>query len=298
MKIDDISRLGNGEAIEFTGLVSDIKTGQKKDGNPFLIVIIQDNTGSISFPIWDNLERFREIADNNKILHVRGTAGTFNGVVQIKNPSVKAATGELNLSDFVPSYEIPDVLVDYFNSVVDSLEDKYRQIAVAATGAFGTNKDRWDAFYNCVAAEKFHGNKRGGLFIHTIGVMKTMESLLSNYISNPFYMNAKEVISRDRLMLKAILHDLMKAEEYDYETAIRRKCIKMDHLVLGAAYVREINKECGDVLSPEELDDICYSILSHHGEFGNYPTKSIEDILLNQADLIDSQIVNAVENKI
>lgn len=298
MKIDDISRLNNGDAIEFTGLVSDLRTGQKKDGNPFLIVIIQDSTGSISFPIWDNLERFREIVEKSPILNVKGTAGSFNGAVQIKNPSVKPAGGELNVSDFVPSYEIPKELVEYFNTAVDSLEDKYRQIAVAATGAFGTNKERWDAFLGCVAAEKFHGNKRGGLFLHTIGVMKTIESLLSNYIGNPFYMDAKEVISRDRLMLKAILHDLKKAEEYEYETVIRRKCIKMDHLVLGAAYVRELNRECGDVLSAEELDDICYSILCHHGEFGNYPTKSIEDILLNQADLIDSQIVNAVENKI
>lgn len=298
MYIDDISRLENGDAIEFTGLVSDLRTGQKKDGNPFLIVIIQDRTGSISFPIWDNLERFREIVEQNPILHVKGTAGSFNGAVQIKNPSVKPAAGVLSASDFVPSYEISDELVDYFNSTVESLEDRYRAIAVAATGAFGTNKERWDAFSSCVAAEKFHGNKRGGLFIHTVGVMKTMESLLSNYIGNPFYMDAKDAISRDRLVLKAILHDLMKSEEYEYETAIRRKCIKMDHLVLGAAYVREINRECGDVLPPEELDDICYSILSHHGEFGNYPTKSIEDILLNQADLIDSQIVNAVENKI
>jgi len=296
--IDDISRLNSGDQIEFTGLVSDLRTGQKKDGSPFLIVIIQDRTGSISFPIWDNLDRFREIAEKNPILHVRGTAGSFNGAIQIKNPSVKPAGEGYSASDFVPTYEISDSLVEYFNSMVDSLEDKYRKIAVAATGAFGYSSGRWDAFFNCVAAEKFHGNKRGGLFIHTVGVMKTMDSLLSNYIGSPFYMDAGQVISRDRLMLKAILHDLKKTEEYEYDTAIRRKCIKMDHLVLGAAYVRELNRECGDVLDADELDDICYSILSHHGEFGNYPTKSIEDILLNQADLIDSQIVNAVENKI
>jgi 23S rRNA maturation-related 3'-5' exoribonuclease YhaM len=298
MYIDDISKLNNGDQIDFTGLVSDLRTGQKKDGNPFLIVIIQDRTGSISFPIWDNLDRFREIVEQNPILHVKGTAGSFNGAIQIKNPSVKPAGPEFCASDFVPTYEIPSGLVEYFNSVVESLEDKYRKIATAATGAFGYSRERWDAFCNCVAAEKFHGNKRGGLFIHTIGVMKTMESLLSNYIASPFYMDAGQVINRDRLMLKAILHDLMKTEEYEYDTAIRRKCIRMDHLVLGAAYVREINSECGGVLTEDELDDICYSILCHHGEFGNYPTKSIEDILLNQADLIDSQIVNAVENKI
>ena len=65
-------------------------------------------------------------------------------------------------------------------------------------------------FLSCVAAEKFHGNKRGGLFLHTVGVMKTIESILKDYVTNPFYMNADNVIDKDRLMLKAIVHDIMK----------------------------------------------------------------------------------------
>jgi len=67
---------------------------------------------------------------------------------------------------------------------------------------------------------------------------------------------------------------------------------------MGASYIEKINAEVGNVLSEEELDDICYSILSHHGEFGKFEPKGVEDILLNTADVIDSQIVNAVENKI
>jgi len=298
MKVEDIAKLGNGDQIDITGLVSDKRIGRKKDGNPYLTVIIQDNTGIIAFPLWDNFDHFMEAIKINSVIHVRGFAGLYNGVVQIKNPVLRQVTGEYNFEDYVPSYHIGKEQVEYFNKVVDSLEEKYRKIAIAATGAFNTNSERWDAFYNCVAAEKYHGNKRGGLFIHTIGVMKTMEAILANYIEKPFHFDAKDAINKDRLMLKAILHDLMKTEEYEYNGIITRKSIKMDHLVLGAAYVREINKELGGILSEEELDDICYSILSHHGEFGNYPTKGIEDILLNQADIIDSQIVNAVENKI
>jgi 3'-5' exoribonuclease len=111
-------------------------------------------------------------------------------------------------------------------------------------------------------------------------------------------MNAAGAINKDRLMLKAIVHDIMKIKEYDFEGIIRRKSIKLDHLVMGAAYISEINDEVGNIITEEEMDDICYSILSHHGQFGNYEPKSIEDILLNAADVIDSQIVNAVENKI
>ncbi len=298
MKIEDLSKLDNGAAIEINALVSDKRTGRKKDGSPFLTLIIQDNSGSMSFPLWDNYEHFISAIEINTIIHIKGYVSFFNNAVQIKSPVIRPVLSGYDYNDFVPSYPVPDELYQYFNNTVNSLEEKYRKIAVAATGAFGTNSGRWNAFTSCVAAEKFHGNKRGGLFIHTVGVMKSMEAIISNYLDPPFYMDAREVISRDRLMLKAIVHDLMKTQEYDYDGIIKRKSIKMDHLVLGTAYLRDINEETGNVLSPEELDDICYSILSHHGEFGNYGTKGIEDILLNIADMIDSQIVNAVENKI
>lgn len=298
MKIDDLSKLENGAAIEIMALVSDKRTSRKKDGTPFLTLIIQDNTGSMSFPLWDNYDHFINSIEINSVVYIKGFISYFNGTVQIKSPVIKPVATGYDYSDFVPSYAIPKELFNYFESTVNSLEEKYRKIAIAATGAFGTNNKRWDAFTNCVAAEKFHGNKRGGLFIHTLGVMKSMEAIIANYVDNPFYMDAKEVISRDRLILKAIVHDLMKAEEYEYDGIIRRKQVKMDHLVLGAAFIREVNQEVGNLLSEEELDDICYSILCHHGEFGNYGTKDIEDILLNLADMVDSQIVNAVENKL
>lgn len=298
LKIEDIAKANNGDAIEVLAMVNDKRTGYKKDGSPYIIMIMQDNTGSISFPVWDHYDRLNNSMEEGSIVHVKGFAGSFNGNMQIKNPVIQVLQQDVNYSDFVPFYDVPKELIEYFIKTINKLEDKYKKIAVAATGAIGYNNERWDAFLNCVAAEKFHGNKRGGLFIHTVGVMKTMESVLNNYIDNPFYMDASNVINKDRLILKAVIHDIMKIKEYQYNGVIKRKPIKLDHIVMGAAYVSEINKEVGNVLSEEELDDICYSILSHHGEFGKFEPKGVEDILLNIADIVDSQIVNAIENKI
>lgn len=298
MKIEDISKLTNGKVIEIYGMVSDKRIGRKKDGNPYIMIIMQDNTGSIAFPVWDNYDNLIDIIQENSIIHVKGLAGTFNGNIQIKNPIIKLVECVMDYSEFVPAYNIPKNLIDYFDDTINNLEEKYKKIAIASTGAMGYNIDRWKAFLNCVAAEKFHGNKRGGLFLHTVGVMKTMESILSNYIDNPFYMDAGHVINKDRLILKAVVHDVMKIKEYEYEGIIRRKAIKLDHIIMGASYIEKINEEVGNVLSEEELDDICYSVLSHHGEFGKFEPKGVEDILLNTADVIDSQIVNAIENKI
>ncbi len=298
MKIEDINKLNSGEPIEILAMVSDKRTGYKKDGSPYIIIIIQDNTSSISFPIWDNYDKLMNSIKDSSIIKVKGVAGSFNGNIQIKSPSIHVVEENIDYSDYVPYYAIPKELIEYFMQTINKLEDKYRKIVIAATGAMGYSEKRWNAFLNCVAAEKFHGNKRGGLFLHTIGVMKTMEGILSNYVDMPFYMNAKDVLNKDRLMLKAIIHDIMKIKEYDFDSIIRRKSIKLDHIIMGAAYVSEINKEVGNLLSDEEVDDISYSILSHHGEFGKFEPKSVEDILLNVADIVDSQIVNAIENKI
>lgn len=298
LKIKEIEQLKNGEKVQFNALISDKRTGWKKDGSAYLLLIMQDNTGTIAFPVWDNYDKYNSMLEVNSIINVKGIVVRFNGSIQIRNPIINTIEEEFDYAEYVPVYDIPKELIEYFNNIVNNLEEKYKKIAIGATGALGYNKDRWQAFLNCVAAEKFHGNKRGGLFLHTIGVMKTMEGIIGNYITSPFYMSAKDTINKDRLMLKAIVHDIMKIKEYDYDGIIRRKDIKLDHLVLGAAYIREINKEMNNVLSEEELDDICYSILAHHGEFGNFEPKGIEDILLNVADIVDSQIVNAIENKI
>ncbi|KEI95380.1 phosphohydrolase [Clostridium botulinum A2B7 92] len=298
MKIADITSENSGEVVEFNALVNDKRTNYKKDGSPYLLLILQDNTGTIAFPVWDKYEQLNNLLEINSIIAVRGVAATFNGNMQIRNPVINVFKESINYSDFVPEYDIPKNLINYFNETINSLEDKYKKIAIAATGAMGYDKKRWNEFITCVAAEKFHGNKRGGLFLHTVGVMKTIENIIADYITNPFYMSAQNCINKDRLMLKAIVHDIMKIKEYDYEGIIRRKPIKMDHLVMGASYINEINSEVGKILDEEELDDICYSILSHHGEFGNFEPKTIEDVLLNAADIIDSQIVNAIENKI
>ncbi|ACA56763.1 HD domain-containing protein [Clostridium botulinum] len=298
MKIADITSENSGEVVEFNALVNDKRTNYKKDGSPYLLLILQDNTGTIAFPVWDKYEQLNNLLEINSIVAVKGVAAIFNGNMQIRNPAINVFKESINYSDFVPEYDIPKNLINYFNETINSLEDKYKKIAIAATGAMGYDKKRWNEFITCVAAEKFHGNKRGGLFLHTVGVMKTIENIIADYITNPFYMSAQNCINKDRLMLKAIVHDIMKIKEYDYEGIIRRKPIKMDHLVMGASYINEINSEVGKLLDEEELDDICYSILSHHGEFGNFEPKTIEDVLLNAADIIDSQIVNAIENKI
>jgi hypothetical protein len=66
---------------------------------------------------------------------------------------------------------------------------------------------------------------------------------------------------------------------------------------MGCAMVEEF---AGKDFTEEEVDDICASIMTHHGEFenckyGRAKIKTIEDQLLHLVDMIDSKIVQALE---
>lgn len=299
LKIVEITNAKLGDRIELIGLASSKKVGEKKDGSPYLILTIQDVSGNLAFPIWDDFEKYNKLIQEGNIIKVCGIKREYRGSAQIGSPEISVLKeDEVDYGNLVPTYEIPEELMEYFLDRVNSLKEEYKKIVVAATGAFGYNEERWNDFITCAAAEKHHGNKRGGLFLHTIGVMKSMESIINNYIENPFFLDASKVLNKDRLMLLAILHDIMKTKEYEYQTIIKRKNTFLDHLFMGAMYIEEINKECGYVLSNDEVEKIQYSILAHHGQYGKYEPKTIEDILIHTADMIDSQIVGSVEGSL
>lgn len=301
MDILSLSKLEEGAKINIRVMISDKKLLQKANKEDYLSLDVQDATGKLNFPVWQEANLLYDSLEIGSIIDIAdATLGYWNGVPQFKNPKFHILTEEelqsVSMSQFIPSYEIPEELIQEMESVISSLEEPYQIIAVHATGAFGSNKQRWKAFLECVSAEKHHGNKRGGLFLHTIGVLKNTESILVNYVTKPYFYDASSVINISRLRLKAILHDIKKVDEYEYQTNIRRKQNRpIGHLYDGVAFLREINNECGNILSREEEDDIAWSILTHHGQWGPAMPETPEDWILHLADMIDSKIVGSVE---
>lgn len=127
MKIADITSENSGEVVEFNALVNDKRTNYKKDGSPYLLLILQDNTGTIAFPVWDKYEQLNNLLEVNSVVAVKGVAAIFNGNMQIRNPAINVFKESINYSDFVPEYDIPKDLINYFNETINSLEDKYKK---------------------------------------------------------------------------------------------------------------------------------------------------------------------------
>lgn len=301
-KIKDLSINIKGKKVKLKAMVSEIKELKTKQDKDYLRVVIQDSEGVMEFPIWDDFEQNKQKLEPGKIIGIVAVLDFYmkpNSAPQpqFNNFKYKVLDGE-NYKDYIPSFTVEPRIIREFERIIERMkEEKYKTFVKRAVGLDGVNKERWELFISAPAAQKHHHNKIGGLFLHTFGVLKAVLASVQNYTENAFLYSANEAVNVDRLIVCAILHDYKKTEEYAWQDGtIKRRDVLVDHLVLGVSYIKEINKELNYILDENDIDSICYSILSHHGAFGNYQPKTIEDKLLHCADMVDSQIAGAVED--
>lgn len=301
MNILEVLKQPTGTPVNLKAVVCGADLSAKQGGGNFLSLSLCDASGRISFPIFDDVETMYEKLNEGQPYYVTGRVNVWNGNVQIKNATFKAIEeGDYSASDFIASYNISPGLEKSFKIKINSLDEPYRSVAMRAVG-LGVNDGMWERFMTAPSAEKYHGSKLGGLALHTLGVMANVSNMIKVYDNIGVYGDARDVINESRLMLKALVHDVMKVEEYEYSSFIRRKPGVVGHLIDGCGYLQVVNtnlkNEGKPHLSDEDLEDVKQSILSHHGQYGPYEPKTVENTLIHLADMIDSRIVGELEKK-
>lgn len=295
-KLKNLKNLAQNTPISLRAIITEAKELRKKDETMFLQLSIQDTTGSMDFPVWDFVEERIKILLPGKVISVTGKLTFYENKPQIKDP-LFYVLDNVDPQEFIPRYIIPKELIDYFENTVSVMDTKYKRFIMSMTGCMGSSKWKWDLFTSAPAAKSNHHSKIGGLFLHTVGVMKNVENMLNLYVDKPFLIDASNVINKDRIMTKAILHDIGKVGEYEWLAGIKRKKIVRDHIMMCVSYMERTNLEM-DCFDEEELDNMCASIMTHHGKYSTYGYSEMttaEDYILHLADMIDSQIVRIVE---
>jgi 3'-5' exoribonuclease len=301
--IKEIKSKEIGEQVSVKVILSKKETKYTKAKKPYLFIGISDKTGTLEFPIWDQFQLRNEklIVDNKYV--ISGFLTAYNGAMQIKDPMFSAVPNDDN-EVMVDNYDITEELLEEFMSIVHSLKDPYKTFVARAIGAreicdVETDADnkllekRWENFTHCPASAGHHQAKVGGLFIHTLGVVKNLIAMMKSYETGPI--KTLGIINRDRLIAKGILHDNKKDFEYAWDKCIKHKGVKGHHLTLGYAYVYQINEELGNIFDEKEIENIAYGILSHHEHFGTHMPETPEDVLLHCADMIDTQMADLAE---
>lgn len=289
-------------------ILSEKKTLETAQGKSYLNLAVQDKSTEHSFKNFFRTEREYELQNTNleegKLYELFAKVGSYNGQKQIQNARFRTVAEDSyeEMMPFVlPVYERKEDSVKGFIELIGEnvTDERYLKFVSRAFGDFSSESRVWQDFLKAPAAKKHHGNKIHGLFFHTLKVVKNCVSIAKAYSGDsdlPYQVKDTD-INLSRLVSAALLHDIMKIEEYSWEKGIKMSGkYQLGHIDRGIIYLNEVNKSLDNILEEDEVDFLQYAILSHHGEYGPQKPKHIENWILHLSDMIDAKIVSEIEN--
>ncbi|MFW5936501.1 MAG: 3'-5' exoribonuclease YhaM family protein [Desulfosalsimonas sp.] len=277
-----VNQLRAGETVNDLFVLADKALGHKKDGAPYLSIALSDKTGQIRGVVWDNVDQIASAAAAGDFVHVQGNVSEYKGVPQVVVKALRAQTEGIDASDFLPATSRdPEQMFERLKALGDALEtDSLRELL----GRFWADEQFVAAFKKAPAAKKMHHAYIGGLLEHTLSLTLLADRVAGHYSG----------LDRDMLIAGAILHDIGKIREFTYDTRIdySDEGRLVSHIVIGVRMLEEKMTET-KAICPDTALLLKHLIISHHGnrEFGSpEPPKTLEAVLLNYLDDIDSKI--------
>lgn len=256
----------------------------RKTGEPFLTLLVADQTGELPAVMWEDLEGVGERIREGDLVKVQGVVGSYQGEMQLTIHRLRPAReGEAALEDFLPTTEA-DVtsLLAFLQETVNTFTTQpLNQLLSRILEGEGFR----EAFAVAPAAKGLHHAYLGGLLEHTVSVVKLCETIAAHY---------GEVVDRDLLLASAILHDVGKIFEltwdrgFDYSDEGRL----LGHITQGVLFVEEQILQIPDFPPPVRME-LLHNILSHHGQYewgSPRRPKTLEALILHAVENLDGKV--------
>lgn len=282
MKQHTIDTLQPGETVSGVYLLSEKRTSQKRDGSPYLSLVLSDKTGTVNGVMWDPDTATARIQGGCPV-RVQAAVSEYRGALQLVVRSMEEMPREsVDPADFLPSTAMD----------VEDLFERLRKLTGSIRTpwigelfeAFWSDPSFVDRFKKAPAAKRMHHAYLGGLLVHCLSMAVLADKLAAHYSG----------IDRDLLIAGAVLHDIGKLEEFEYACRMdyTTRGRLLSHIVIGLEMIDEKLKAVAD-LPADQADLLRHMIVSHHGEreFGAVePPKTLEAVLLHYIDEMDSKV--------
>ena len=283
MKKQFITELKAGDGVDDIFILAQKNIAHKKDGNPYLNMVLGDKSGQLKGVAWDQVEKIAAVASAGDLVRVEGGVSEYRNELQlVVRDMAYQSTDSADPADFLPaSKRNINVMFERLTGVTRALKtDCLRDLFEV----FWMDVDFVNRFKSSPAAKKMHHAYVGGLLEHTLSMALLTERIAGHYSG----------IDIEMVLAGTILHDIGKIKElscgynFDYSDEGRL----LNHIIIGLQMLDEKLKLVPDF--PEEKAVLLkHMIISHHGnrEFGSpEPPKTLEAVLLNYIDEIDSKI--------
>lgn len=283
MKNTFIDQIRAGDTVEDVFVLSEKIVSQKRDGKNYLNVTLTDKTGIIKGVVWDQADQIADRVTSGNVVRVHGTIGEYKGALQfvIKKMTLCEET-QIDPGDFVPkTIHNIDAMFDRLISLTQEIKTDCLK---SLLDAFWRDESLVEKFKTAPAAKRMHHAYIGGLLEHTLSMAILVERIAGHYAG----------IDMDLLLTGVILHDLGKIHEFDFRFTIDYSDAGrlLSHIVIGLQLLDEKLRSIQNF--PEETANLLkHMIISHHGvrDYGSpEPPKTLEAVLLNYIDEIDSKV--------
>lgn len=256
-------------------------------GGPFLALLLQDVSGEIPAKVFQDVETASEQFEAGEFVAVQGHGNSFHERVELVLDKIRRvipddASRGFREEDCIPSSprDVDEMWQELCNRLASVEHPQLRQLL---TKVVADNTDRLRVW---PAARQVHHAYRSGLLEH---ILKIME--ISIYIAERY--GAR----RDLLIAGALLHDIGKLRELNYEVAIDYSVQGnlVGHIVIGVGMLRDAIREMPE-FPPDLAIELEHLILSHHGarELGSpVVPMTIEALILAATDDLDATIHQA-----
>ena len=263
--------------------------GATKQGNPYLIIPMRDNTSELrKIKKWINedeeLESLREFFEIGSIIEITGKyEKNFNSITI--NNAKKLSSREFNLGDFIKPPNIDEnMLIKKLFETISKI--KNNNLKELLENIF-KNEEIKKKYFECPSSIKIHHPYICGNLEHSISLITIFENFVNFY-------NRNSNLDIDLIYTGIILHDIGKIYEFFIYNGIPRSNTEyamLGHHVLGDQLISKFLNEIYGF--PKDLGNrIRHIILSHHGrkEWGSpIEPQFPEAEIVHYLDMIDSR---------
>ena len=255
----------------------------KKNGEPYLALILADRTGQIEAKMWDNVEEFIAVFEQDDFLKIKGLINKYKNRYQLTIHKLRRMEeAEIDYTDYLPKTtkdigELWRTLTEF----VASFENPHLKSLVEL---FMADAEIAERYRNAPAAKTLHHAYIGGLLDHVVSLFRSCDLMCRNYAQ----------VNRDLLLTGAFLHDIGKVQELTYNRAFSytTRGQLLGHMIIELEMLQAKLARLPDF--PAELKTLLeHLIISHHGQydFGSPKLPMFpEALMLHYLDDLDSKM--------
>jgi 3'-5' exoribonuclease len=271
-----------GEQLDEFYRIVEINKRLKRDGSPFLTLVLMDKTGRVPAKVWDKVEQYQSLIQDGEIYRITGLVTEYKGQKEIRIDRLNTPPNgsEIKMEDYTEeaAFDTESLFDNMIGLVKKHLTNSH---LVQLTDLFAAEYKT--AFKSHYGAQKIHHAYLGGLLEHTNSIIKLAIQIADHYS-----------LDKDVLLTGALFHDSGKMFEFTTAPAVGMTLEGglLGHLIIGNELFTKLTNQVPGF--PEELAImIRHLIISHHGEreFGSPEIpKTREAYALHVLDLLDSKL--------